>query len=387
MAPLVLRSAEDGELERHASWLELFFDLVFVAAVAELGETLARQPSAIGFVHYGVLFVPVWWAWVGYTFYADRFDVEDAPYKLALLAAMLAIAAVAVSVPRAFSSAAGAQAFAASYVAVRVVLIGLYLRAHRHVALARPLTGRYATGFAVGAGLWAASIAVDAPARWWLWGGGMAVELVTPLLSISAIRRVPYNVSHIPERFGLFTIIVLGQSVAVGAIATAAEPHLRAGAALVAGGAFLLTAAVWWLYFEFADDSPLRQWLVAGQTWMYGHLLIFAGITASGEGALLAIRATGAHPLAAGGRWALCAGLAAFLLALSLIRAANVRRLRDPTAAVRLTGAGIYVALGVVGATLTPAALVYAALGLLLTVVAVETATRRLRPRPDPGNR
>jgi low temperature requirement protein LtrA len=375
--PLRLRTAEDAEVERHASWLELFFDLVFVVAVAELGETLAREPSATGFVHYGALFVPVWWAWVGYTFYADRFDVEDLPYRLALLAAMLAIAAVAVSVPRAFASPGGAQAFAASYVGVRAVLIGLYVRAHRRVPLARPLTARYAAGFLIGAGLWAVSIAVPAPLRWWLWGAGMTVELVTPLLSSSAIRRVPYNVSHIPERFGLFTIIVLGQSVAVGVIATARQEHLHAGAALVAAGAFVLAAAVWWVYFEFADSSPLRNWLIAGQTWMYGHLLVFAGITASGEGALLAVRATGNHPLAAGGRWALCAGLAAFLLALALIRAANARRLRDFTAGSRLVGSGTFVVLGAAGAGLSPAALVYAALVPLLAVVAVESAIRR----------
>lgn len=383
--PLGLRTVDDGELERHASWLELFFDLVFVVAIAELGETLARRPSAIGFVHYGALFVPVWWAWVGYTFYADRFDLEDTAYRLALLTAMLAIAAVAVSVPRAFSSPAGAQAFAASYLAVRVVLIGLYLRAYRHVSLARPLTGRYVVGFVTGAALWAGSIAVGAPLRWWLWGAGMIVELVTPLLSSGAIRRVPYNVSHIPERFGLFTIIVLGQSVAVGAIATAGQQHLRAGAAIVAVGAFLLAGALWWLYFEFADGSPLRHWLVAGQTWMYGHLLIFAGITASGEGALLAIRATGTHPLTAGGRWALCAGLAAVLLALTCIRAATVRRLRESKALIRLVGAGTLVALGATGAGLSPAMLVYGALALLLAALTGEAAARRASRPSDAG--
>lgn len=223
--------------------------------------------------------------------------------------------------------------------------------------------------------------------RWWLWGAGMTVELVTPLLSSAAIRHVPYNVSHIPERFGLFTIIVLGQSVAVGAIATAGQEHLRAGAAIVAAGAFLLAGALWWLYFEFADDAPLRRWLVAGQTWMYGHLLIFAGITASGEGALLAIRATGSHPAAAGGRWALYAGLGAVLLALALIRAANAHRLRDPSAVARMLAAGICVVLGSAGAGLSPAALVYAALALVLAVVAVETLIRRLRLRSASGNR
>jgi low temperature requirement protein LtrA len=137
--PPRLRTVEDVE-GRHASALELFFDLVFVVAVAELGETLSHNTSAVGYLQFAFLFVPVWWAWVGYTFYSDRFDTDDLVLRLAMFAAMLAVVWLAVEIPRVFEDPAGAARFAAAYACVRLVLVGLYLRADYHEPRARPLT-------------------------------------------------------------------------------------------------------------------------------------------------------------------------------------------------------------------------------------------------------
>jgi low temperature requirement protein LtrA len=111
--PPQLRTIDDSE-ERHASALELFFDLVFVVAVAELGQTLSRHVSANGFLHFAVLFVPVWWAWVGYTFYADRFDTDDVVFRLSILGAMVLVAWLAVEIPSAFDDSGGGARFAAA---------------------------------------------------------------------------------------------------------------------------------------------------------------------------------------------------------------------------------------------------------------------------------
>src|ERR671931_1803877 len=93
-APPRLRTAAD-EGERHASWLELFFDLVFVVAITELSQALVADHSAGGFLRFAALFVPVWVAWQGYMAYATRFDTDDLGFRLAYFGAMLAIAAIA----------------------------------------------------------------------------------------------------------------------------------------------------------------------------------------------------------------------------------------------------------------------------------------------------
>ena len=99
--PPRLRTLDDED-ERHATWLELFFDLVFVVAVAQLADGLAADPSVHGFLVFAGLFVPVWWAWVGYTFYADRFDTDDPLHRILMIAGMFGVAVLATVIPDAF---------------------------------------------------------------------------------------------------------------------------------------------------------------------------------------------------------------------------------------------------------------------------------------------
>ena len=101
--PPRLRSVELETKERHSTWIELFFDLAFAVAVAQLSNLISHHPSATSFLHYLLLFAPVWFIWVGFTVYADRFDTDDVPHRLAVLAGMLVVAAVAVHIDDAFS--------------------------------------------------------------------------------------------------------------------------------------------------------------------------------------------------------------------------------------------------------------------------------------------
>ena len=369
VAPPQLRTLTDAE-SRHASSLELFFDLVLAVGIAALGAMLSRDTSLDGFLRYGALFVPVWWAWVGYTFYADRFESDDLIYRLLVLVAMLAMAGVAVNSADAFSSAAVSRMLAWSYVGVRVILLSLYARAYRHEPRARPLCGRYLVGFGIGAGLWLVSVAVPVPARYWLWGAALLVELATPLLSASAIARVPYHSSHIPERLGSFTIVVLGETVVLTATGVGTRLHLADG--LIAAIGFLVAACLWWTYFEFVDDSPLRHGLLAGQTYVYGHLLVFAGITATGAGVLLAARGADRGTLSAGERAALCGGPSLFLLAIGVIHLVNVRRPDDPVAWSRLVAGSAAAVLALAGGRLSPLAVESTLLATLVAHAAFE---------------
>src|SRR3954454_20814842 len=135
--PPRLRVVEDAEAERRATWLELFFDLVFVVAIAELAGILHDHPDWNGFGRFALLSVPVIWVWMNFIFYADQFDTDDVPYRLAVFAGMLASAALAVSLPAAESG------FVLAYFAVKSMMVALYYSARRHAdtRLARRFCG------------------------------------------------------------------------------------------------------------------------------------------------------------------------------------------------------------------------------------------------------
>ncbi|HYY04787.1 MAG TPA: low temperature requirement protein A, partial [Gaiellaceae bacterium] len=153
--PRLLTLAEEGE--RHASWLELFFDLVFVVAITELSQYLVSDHSAAGFVRFAALFVPVWVAWQGYMAYATRFDTDDLGFRLSYFGAMLAIAAMAVLIADVAHGRSSA-AFAVAYVVLRSIMLLLYWRAWLAVPEARALIRFYGLGYAAGVGLWLVSL-------------------------------------------------------------------------------------------------------------------------------------------------------------------------------------------------------------------------------------
>src|SRR3954467_7747569 len=146
--PRLRTAAADRYEERHATWLELFLDLVFVVAIAELGTSFAHHLSARGFLIYVGLFVPVMWAWAGFTFYATRFDTDDLVYRVHTFAGMLRIAALATTIPAAFEG--DGNGFALAYRAIRIVIVLLYARVWRHVPAARGLAGAFIALFTPG---------------------------------------------------------------------------------------------------------------------------------------------------------------------------------------------------------------------------------------------
>src|SRR5919201_2182539 len=185
--PRLLTLAEEGE--RHASWLELFFDLVFVVAITELSRELVLDHSAGGFLRFAALFIPVYVAWQGFMAYADRFDTDDLAFRVAYFAAMLAIAAMAVLIHD-VAHGVHTAGFAVAYVTLRSLMLALYGRAWRAVPDARPLIRFYGTGYSIGAALWLVSLAFPIPARYVVWAIAQALELSLPPLTTRIHRRV-----------------------------------------------------------------------------------------------------------------------------------------------------------------------------------------------------
>jgi low temperature requirement protein LtrA len=354
LQPPRLRTAETEEEHRRATWLELFFDVVFVVAVAELSHQLVVDHSADGFLRFAGLFVPVWVAWQGYMAYADRFDTDDLGFRVALFVAMLAIAALAVLLGD-VAHGEHTAGFAVSYVVLRSVMLVLYARAWRAVPEARPLIRRYGSGYSIAVAAWLASLAVQPPARYVVWGLAIALELSLPPLSIRLHRRVPTSGSHLPERWALFTLIVLGESVVAVALETAGT-NWRFVSAVAAVLGFAAVAAVWWLYFDRADvvlggDSP------APVVYSYAHLPLLIGLAALSSGIRLLIDRAGEPHLGAGPAAALLGGPMLFLASLVAMRSVTVAGTHRVGIALKVLLAAVLVVLLGAQSVLPPVAI------------------------------
>ena len=155
---LRLREASEEPIGRHATWTELFFDLVFVVAVAQLASGTARRPSAAGALAFAGLFVPVWWTWTTHAYVADLFDTDDGPFRAVLLGAMLLVAALAATIPAAFDGRTAG--FVLAYAALRADLLAVYAWAWRSDSALRGLVGPHLVDFSLGELVWLVSLAL-----------------------------------------------------------------------------------------------------------------------------------------------------------------------------------------------------------------------------------
>jgi low temperature requirement protein LtrA len=367
LRPPRLRTLED-EGERHASWLELFFDVVFVVAIAQLAEELVADHSLRGFAVFVALFLPVFIAWQGFTIYSDRFDTDDAVFRLAIFAAMFAIAALAVQVPDvAHGESSG---FVVAYVVLRSLMVALYLRSYRHVPAARPLIARYAAGYSLGISLWLVSLVSAAPGRYVLWGVALAWEYSLPVMFRRFHAAIPVSTSHVPERFALFTIIVLGETIVAVALGTAGSDWALEAAVSGALG-FVAAAALWWIYFGTGAGMDMLPTVRAILVFTHFHIPVLAALTAVSGGVALAIQQSPGQ-LDDGARWALCGGAAVYLACLTVAQRALVRGVSRRKVAARAATILALVVLALAGEELRTVAFAAATAAIMLALVVFE---------------
>ncbi len=370
--------------DRTASRLELFFDLAFVLVVAELAGALRAHLSVAGVAAFAGLFGAVWWSWVSSTLHANRFDIDDVVHRLYKLASMAAVIGLAASAPGA--TGPRAAVFAGCAVLLRLVLIGQYLRAYRHIEAARPVLRIYLLTLAVGTALWLASIPVPAPFRFALWGIAVLVEALAPPLATRSPAQVPLHIEHLPERFALFVILVLGESVAAMANGLIAA-HWAGPAVAVAAVCFLLTAGLWWSYFDLAGAGAKRLLSRAGgersewlhDVFVFGQLPLCLGLAMVGAGIQLAVVQSGRGEVPLGTRLLIAGGVAVYLVSVSLTNTGMARTWRSgwwwPVAAGAIAALDAVLEL--------PALVVVGALALLLVVVIVVGMVQRSTGRLD----
>ena len=315
-----MRARDPEQPHRAPTNLELLFDLCFVVAVAvaagQLHHAIAEGHAGAVLIGYAQVFFAIWWAWMNFTWFASGYDTDDVPYRLTTVVQIAGVLILAAGLPRIFAGGDFAVVVL-GYVIMRFAMVAQWLRAARADPPRSATARRYALGIALCQIGWIVRLALPGES------GNLSflllalAELAVPPWAERA-ALAPWNPEHISERHGLFTLLVIGESVL--AATTAVQSALDIGVArsvllTTAACSLVIVVALWWLYF----DQPVQAARVSKRrsyVWGYGHLPIFAAAAAVGAGLQAAIdTATGAaHITTAAAGLGLAVPLAIYLL-------------------------------------------------------------------------
>jgi low temperature requirement protein LtrA len=299
--------------------LELFFDLVFVLALTQCTALMADKPTWAGLAEGMLVLGVLWWSWTGYTWLTSVLDPEEGAVRIAIFGAMAAFLIVAICVPEAFDSLA--LEFALAYGAVRAAHIALFALASRDDPGLRRSVAGLGLSTAIGVGLLIGASFLDGLAQGALWTLALLLDMGGPyLFGSEGWKLVP---GHFAERHGLIIIIALGESIV--AIGAGADTHLTWGIAAAAVMGVLLSAALWWIYFDVVALVSARRLVratvgreqneLARDSYSYLHFPMVAGIVLVAVGLKKTLGDVD-DPLATVPAFALLGGLAFYLLGL-----------------------------------------------------------------------
>ena len=297
---LPMRPRDIDEKHRASTPLELLFDLSFVVAVSQAADQLS---AALGLGHfhtaivsYLLVFFAIWWAWVNFTWFASAYDVDDLLYRLLTFVQIIGVLILAAGVDNAFT-AGNFTVMTIGYVVMRIAMVAQWLRAAAGDPAARPAALRYAACISILQVGWVVRLFLPQPAALWaFYILGVGEMLVPSYAERAAPGGTPWHPGHIAERYGLFTLIVLGECIAAVTVAlhSASLSHgISAGLVGVVAGAVLLVFAIWWWYFENPAEEGLRLSRQLAFIWGYRHYFVLASLGALGAGLQLA--AAGSH--------------------------------------------------------------------------------------------
>ncbi|WP_067721374.1 low temperature requirement protein A [Nocardia yamanashiensis] len=336
-----MRGRSIDEPHRAATGLELLFDLTFVVAVAgivaQLGHAIGAGHPMPALAPFLQVFFAIWWAWMNFTWFASSYDTDDVPYRLLTLLQMAGVLVLAAGVPAAFEHD-DYTAITIGYLVMRSCLVVQWLRAAHGDPASRRTALRYATGIAVLEALWLVRLALAA--------AGALPDLVSRpvfLLLVAAELAVPvwaerdggtaWHPHHIAERYTLFTIILLGESVLAvsSGVAEALDGGFHPALVVVALSGLVLLFVLWWLYDLQPGGAGLAERRTWSFLWGYSHYAIFAALAALGAGLEVAVRESdGRGTSALTGGFAVAIPAALFLILLWAAHAglASVSRIR-----------------------------------------------------------
>jgi low temperature requirement protein LtrA len=365
----------DTVQEQEVTPLELFFDLVFVFAITQVSGFVSDDATWTHLVEGLAILAVLWWAWVSYAWLGNTAASDDGAIRVALLSAMGAMLIVSLAVPGAFAD--DGLIFGVAYLTVRLLHLGAYALLARDDPTLRGLVGRLASTAVPGAALLVLGGALDGTPRALCWIAALAVDYGG--LAMRGVEGWRVQPSHFAERHGLIIIIALGESI----VSLDLDARVVTGALL----GVAISAALWWAYFDVVaivaerrlrESPPADQVRIARDSYTYLHLPMVAGIVVFAVGAKRTLEVSGELPAVPA--WALCAGVALYLVALSAFKRRNIGSWNQP----RLVAAGTLVALAPL-ATALPALLALTLVALIACaliayeVTAYSEARERIR--------
>jgi len=360
-----------GGEDRRTTSVELLWDLVFVFAVTQVSTLLARDLSWTGFGRSMLVLALIWWAWSAFVWAANAQDADSPTLRAALLSALILIFVTGLAIPGAFSGRA--TLFACTYAGVRLMHLALYADASPRGHASWAAIAGFALTVAIGMGLLIAGSFLEGGARIVLWTVAALIDYAGPAwLTRERLRGLQeVAVAHFAERYGLFVIICLGESIVAIGVGANGRP-IEAQLVLAAACGLLITVGLWWTYFDrlaAAAEEHLRDHddpvLAAADGYSYLHLVIVAGIIVFAVGMRYAVH-DGSRHLSDGARLALCGGIALYLIGQAAFRLRVIGTLSHDTVLAAVAAIAIF-AVGAALPAWTVAACLTVVIGLLCT--------------------
>ncbi|MGC9539235.1 low temperature requirement protein A [Streptomyces sp. UG1] len=283
-----------GETHRSATPLELFFDLCFVVAIAQAGiqlvHAVAEGHAGEGILNYAMVFFAIWWAWMNFTWFASAYDNDDVLYRVVTLIQIAGVLVLAAGVSRAFEDHEY-RTVVVGYVIMRLALVSQWLRvAGSSQGQERRMALRYAVGVLLCQIGWVGLVVLPEDTRVAVFVVMAVLEMCVPVFA-EKVHPTAWHPHHIAERYGLFTIIVLGETIAAATVAVKTgigEEDALGDLLPIAAGGLLIIFAAWWIYFVVPIHGHLRSNKQAF-LWGYGHYVVFGSAAAIGAGLEVAV--------------------------------------------------------------------------------------------------
>jgi low temperature requirement protein LtrA len=378
--------------EEATTWLELFFDLAYVAILIELGNRLSHDISLLGVMQYLFLFVIVWWSWLEKVLFARFFPTDNIGQRLLTFAYMATMGMMAVNIHD--MTGTTAAYFLIAYAASKVVLALMYVKAGNQSPQYKTMTRAYTILYLMAALIWFL-IAIFAPTNILVWGIvaviGILAQAFMPYLK-DRFERLSFEVPpmkkhYMRHRFGELTIIVLGEFF-IKVITHASERELY----ITTIWYFLLllgvSSGLWWLYFDHQEHSALSKRRSRMESWIYIHYPLLAAITAYGVVGNKVIELIPGEALSDPKRWLFCGALALAVACTSIIEWAAREQpgamARGPQIMMRLLGALALLALAVLGGGLSTPLLIAVVVAIIIVLVFLDITWRLRKSLPEP---
>ncbi|GGI45141.1 low temperature requirement protein A [Paenibacillus marchantiophytorum] len=264
-------------IEKKVTWLELFYDLLFVAAVSKASHVLLHVDDGIipteYLLKFVLIFVPIWWAWVGQSLFVNRYGQDILSHRVFLILQLFFVLIMTASLSVDFDQYY--VPFLIGYIGLRAMTAIQYLSVHKKEDAHRRDTARYlGSRFWIGLAISALSLFFDSWIRYAVLYTGIIVDILLPLIGRKLLVKSPINTHHLLERFSLFTLILLGESV-ISILAVLQSSAWTWESILFAALTFMLIIAMWWQYFDNVEKKVNKALETAGQTIIYGHLFIY----------------------------------------------------------------------------------------------------------------